>query len=177
MLQKILRSKILVAVLLLMLIFTVGVLGYKFISHYTWVDAFYMTVITITTVGYGTIGELDPVEKLFTSLLILSSIFIVGYAIKVISEYVLTENNIGGFKQKRAQKKINMLKNHVIVCGYGRNGKQAVLKLLAYGKPFVIVEVDEDLIEKHSGDATLLFVEGDATHDGTLFTAGIARAA
>ena len=82
--RKLLGSKLALALALLITIFLIGVLGYKIISDYTWVDAFYMTVITITTVGYGTLGNLSPGEKIFTSLLILSSIFIVGYAIALL---------------------------------------------------------------------------------------------
>ena len=74
------QSKIYVAVLLLLAVFIAGVFGYKFISDYTWIDAFYMTVITITTVGFGEVVPLDDVDKLFTSILILSSIFILAYA-------------------------------------------------------------------------------------------------
>ncbi len=151
-----------------------GVLGFRFFSEYTWVDSFYMTVITITTVGFGVLKPLSPEEKIFVSLLIISSIFIVGYAISVITEYILSKN-IGNLRQKKVQRKLDSMSNHIIVCGFGRNGKQAAQKLLAYKRPFVIIEKDEDVIERFSDDETL-FIMGNAIEDEVLLKAGIERA-
>ncbi|MFT4673952.1 MAG: voltage-gated potassium channel [Patiriisocius sp.] len=92
--KKVFHSKVYVAILLLLAVFMAGVFGYRFISEYSWIDAFYMTVISITTVGFGEVVSLDDVAKLFTSTLILSSIFILAYAISVITEYMLSKNNI-----------------------------------------------------------------------------------
>jgi voltage-gated potassium channel len=152
----------------------VGLFGFRFFSEYTWVDSFYMTVITITTVGYGVLKPLSPQEKIFVSLLIISSIFIVGYAISVITEYILSEN-IGNLREKKVQKKLESMHNHIIVCGFGRNGKQAAQKLLAYKRPFVIIERDEEVIDRFSDEQTL-FVLGNAIEDEILLKAGIERA-
>lgn len=160
--------------MLLLLVFTTGVVGFHFFSDYSWIDAFYMTVITVTTVGYGEVMPLSPQEKVFVSLLIISSIFIVGYAISVITEYILSKNT-GILRQKKVQKKLESMHNHIIVCGYGRNGKQAAQKLLAYNKPFVIIERDEEVIDRFS-DENMLFIMGDAIEDETLMKAGIERA-
>ncbi|MDC8004483.1 potassium channel protein [Aureisphaera galaxeae] len=170
------RSRILGALLLLLFVFLAGVLGFVIIYDFTWVDAIYMTIITITTVGFGEVHPLSPSEKIFTSILIVSSIFIVGYAIKEVSEYMLSKNNIGNLRKKRVQSKINSLQNHIIVCGYGRNGRQAAQKLQAYNKPYVVIEKDEDVIER-SLDDKVLFVHGNADEDETLYRAGIDRAA
>lgn len=173
--RKLFSSKLVLALFLLFVIFTVGVLGYKILSGYTWVDAFYMTVITITTVGYGTVTELSPGEKMFTSLLIISSIFIVGYALSVVSEYLLSKNNIGNFKRKRVEHKIDLLRGHVIVCGYGRNGMQAVHKLEAYKKDYVVIEMNEDIVNREQENGRL-FIEGNAVEDETLLRAGLEKA-
>jgi voltage-gated potassium channel len=167
-------SNIIWALALLVLVFFTGVFGFKFGYDYAWIDAIYMTVITITTVGFGELHPLSPAEKIFTSLLILSSIFIIGYAIKVISEYILSKNDIGNLRQKKVQKKIESLENHIIVCGYGRNGKQAAQKLKAYNKPFVVVEIDEEVIERFQEE--VLFVHGNADEDEILIKAGIEKA-
>jgi len=172
--KKILSTSILEALLLLVLVFFMGVLGFKFGYDYEWIDAVYMTVITITTVGFGELHPLSTSEKIFTSVLILSSIFIVGYSIKVISEYILSNNNIGNLRQKKVQKKINTLENHIVVCGYGRNGKQAVQKLQAYNQPFVVIEEDEEVIERFQDE--VLFVSGNAVDDDILMLAGIEKA-
>ncbi len=172
---KLFQTKLYTAMFLLILVFLIGIFGFRYFSDYTWIDAIYMTVITITTVGFGEVQPLDPFDKVFTSILILSSIFIVGYAISVITEYLLSKNNIGNLKQKRMEKKIAKLKNHIIVCGYGRNGKQAAHKLHAYKKPFVVVEKDEDTVERYANDE-YLFVLGNANEDEILKKAGVERA-
>ena len=172
--NKVLQSNLTGALVLLIVVFFLGVFGFRFFFDYEWIDAIYMTVITITTVGFGEVNPPSPIEKVFTSLLILSSIFIVGYAIKVISEYILSKNNIGNLRQKKVQKKINSLENHIIVCGYGRNGKQAVQKLMAYNYPFVVIEQDEEKVERFHED--ILFILGNASEDEVLERAGIQRA-
>ena len=158
------RSKVYTAVLLLAILLIIGVLGFRFMSHYSWVDALYMTVITITTVGFGEVQPLDDVSKIFTMFLILTSVVIVGYAITVITEYILSRNNIEELKQKKMQKKIDALSNHIIICGYGRNGKQAATKLLAYNKPFVIIEKNKDTIDKFQDDKMMFILAVSYTH-------------
>jgi voltage-gated potassium channel len=172
--KQLFSSKITVAILLLLLVFMTGVVGFHFFSDYSWIDAFYMTVITVTTVGYGEVMPLSPQEKVFVSLLIISSIFIVGYAISVITEYILSKN-IGILRQKRVQKKLESMHDHIIVCGYGRNGKQAAQKLLAYNRPFVIIEKDEEVIDRFA-DEHNLFILGNAIEDEILIKSGIERA-
>lgn len=173
--RRLFQTKIYTALLLLMLVFIIGITGYKLISHYSWVDAIYMTVITIATVGFREVRPLGPLEKLFTSGLILTSIFVMGYAITVITEYILSKNNIGNLRQKRVEKKIKKMHDHIIICGYGRNGQQAVHKLLAYKQPFVIIEMDEHVVDKHSNDS-ILFINGNANEDEVLKKAGIEKA-
>jgi len=87
---------------------------------------------------------------------------------------MLSKNNIGNLREKRIHKIIDSMKDHVIVCGYGRNGKQAVEKLIAYKKPFVIIEKDHDVVDKFGSAA--LFVEGNASDDEVLKEAGVNRA-
>ena len=172
---RIFKTKIYVAILLLITVLVIGVLGFKFISDYTWIDAIYMTVITVTTVGFGEVQPLDEFSKIFTVFLILTSVVIVGYAISIITEYILSKNNIEELKLKRMQKKIDSLRNHIIICGYGRNGKQAVKKLIAYEKPFVIIEKDKETVEKYQNE-DMPFINGNANEDEVLLQAGIDRA-
>lgn len=172
---RLFQSRLFVALMLLLLVFFIGVIGFRFFSEYSWIDAIYMTIITITTVGFKEVQPLTPAEKIFTSILILSSIFIMGYAIKVISELILSSNNIGNLRAKKIQKQIQQMENHIIVCGYGRNGKQAVQKLKAYNKAFVIIEMSEEVIEQHA-EERMHFVFGNASEDHVLEKAGIKRA-
>jgi voltage-gated potassium channel len=172
---KLFRSKIYTALILLLIVLCIGVLGYRFISDYSWIDAVYMTVITVTTVGFSEVNPLDTVSKIFTIFLILSSVVIVGYAISIITEYILSRNNFEDIKQRKMQKKIDAMSNHIIICGYGRNGKQAAKKLLAYKKPYVVIERNKEVIERFYED-DIPFVLGNANEDETLFQAGIEKA-
>lgn len=173
--RYLINSKVYGALALVFIVFLSGVLGFKYLSDYTWIDAIYMTVITVATVGYGEVRPLDPAEKMFTSVLILSSVFILGYAFSVITEHIFSKNNIGNLREKRVQKKVKTMKNHVVVCGYGRNGKQAIQKLMAYKQPFVIIELNEEIVDKYSEDH-LLFIHGNASEDEVLIKAGIRNA-
>ena len=174
-LLRLYRSKIYTAVMMLVLLLCIGVLGYRFISDFEWLDALYMTVITITTVGFAEVNPLDEQSKIFTIFLILASVVIVGYAISIITEFILNRNNIEDIKQRKMQKKIDAMTNHIIICGYGRNGKQAAKKLSDYGKPFVIIERNKETIEKFQDD-DIIFIEGNANEDEILLSAGIDKA-
>ena len=171
---KFFRSKIYVALLLVVVVLLFGVLGYRFISDYSWIDALYMTIITVTTVGFSEVRTIGPEGKIFTVLLILTSVFTVGFAISVVTEYILSRNSLQILKKKRVKKTIDNLSDHVVVCGFGRNGMQASERLKAYGKPFVIVEKDKEVIDKYEDE--VLFVEGDANDDDVLLNAGVERA-
>jgi voltage-gated potassium channel len=172
---RLFRTKIYKAVFLLVILITIGVFGYKILSNYNWLDAFYMTVITIATVGFGEVRPLNDESKIFTVFLILASIFILGYALSVITEFILSKNKLEELTQKKMQKKIDSLKNHIIICGYGRNGRQAAKKLMAYKKPFVVIEKDKELLDKFQDESTL-FVLGNASDDEVLLKAGLVRA-
>ncbi len=151
-----------------------GVFGYRIISNYDWVDAIYMTIITVTTVGFSEVRPLDTPSKIFTVFLIISSVFIFAFAISVITEYILSRNSLQLLKKKKVKSKISSLKSHVIICGFGRNGIQASERLKAYKKPFVVIEKDKEVIERFESDG--LFIEGDANDDEILMDAGIENA-
>jgi|TARA_B110000971_G_scaffold164417_1_gene168298 voltage-gated potassium channel len=172
---KLFKSKINTAISLLILLFFTGVFGFKLMSGYSWIDAVYMTVITVTTVGFGEVQPLDPQAKIFTVFLILTSVVIVGYAFKIITEYIISRNDISELKHKKMQKQIDSLSNHIIICGFGRNGKQAAKKLIMHKRSFVVIESNKELIEKHQND-TILFVWGNANEDEVLQLAGVDRA-
>lgn len=161
---------------MLFLIILVGTIGFVFIAEYGWINALYMTVITISTVGFKEVEPLDADAKIFTILLIITSITIFGYIVSVITDYIANNKFIEELKFKQVQKKIQKLDNHTIVCGFGRNGKQAMARLKSYDKGCVIVESDHDLIEEIENDGSMLYIRGDATSDEALLAAGIERA-
>lgn len=162
------------ALALLVMVLLFGVFGYRFLSDYTWIDAFYMTIITVTTVGFSEVRPLDAEAKIFTVVLIVTSVFIFAFAISVITEYILSRNALQLLKKKKVKNKISSLSSHVIICGFGRNGNQAAERLKAYNRPFVVIEKDREVIEKFEEE--ILFVEGDANEDDALIEAGIDRA-
>lgn len=169
------RSKIKIAVSLLFFMLLIGILGFKITMDLSWVDALYMTVITITTVGYREIGEPSPEAKLFTVFFILISVIVVGYAVSAITEYLLSSTSLADIRKKRKIKHLDAMENHIIVCGYGRNGKQAIQKLQDYKREFIIIEKDQQVID----DALLeeeYFLRGNANEDEVLISAGIERA-
>ncbi len=169
------RPKIYIALALLLVVIAIGVLGFRYFSNYTWVDALYMTVITMTTVGFGEVQPLDDNAKLFTIFLISTSVAIFAYSVSVITEYIVSKSDPKKVQYRKTQKMIHQLQHHIIIIGYGRNGKQAAAKLLAYDKPFIIIEKDATLIERYQSEE-LLFLKGNATEDEVLIEAGIKNA-
>ncbi len=151
-----------------------GILGYMLITGYSWIDALYMTVITVTTVGFSEVGPMDTQGKIFTVILIVASVFIFAFAISVITEYILGRNSLQLLKKKKTKNMINKLSKHVVVCGFGRNGMQAAARLKAYKRPFLVIEKDKEVIARYEKE--VIFVEGDANDDDVLIAAGIERA-
>ena len=174
--MNIFQSRLYKALLLFLLVMVIGVVGYMYLSDDTFVNALYMTVITITTVGFGEVHPLSDNEKLFTIFLILMSVVILGFVASIVTQYIASGELFENIKFKKVQKKIGQLKEHTIVCGYGRNGKQAVIKLKKYNKPLVIIENDESLVAEIEDD-NILCVKGNATRDEILIRAGINEAA
>lgn len=171
---RLFRSKFYLALFLMSTVLFMGVLGYRWLADYSWSEALYMTIITVTTVGFQEVRPLDTPTRLFTVILIICSVFIFAFAISVITEYILSRNSLQILKNKKVKQQIDRLENHVIVCGFGRNGSQAVKRLQAYKRPFVIIEKDREIIEKFEDE--YLFVEGDANEDEVLEEAGVHRA-
>ena len=169
------RSKIYKALILLLVLLTIGSLGYFIIEDYEFIDALYMTVITITTVGFREAHPLDFQGKIFTIILIFTSIGFYGYILSVITDYISNSNLMEEIKFKKVQQKINKLKNHAIVCGFGRNGKQAAARLRSHDKQIVVIENNSELIKEIEGEGYLC-VKGDATDDVILKVARITEA-
>ena len=176
MIKTVFKSRLYKAILYSVLILSIGVGGYLLLFNYSFIDALYMTIITITTIGFGEVHPFGTGEKIFTIGLILSSLFIFGYAVSSFSEYLISGQFFRQLKIKKVQKKIEKLKGHTIVCGFGRNGKQAISKLNSYNKDFVVVEKHEEVI-KQLDEKGILNIEGDATTDEALLKAGILNAA
>lgn len=174
--RSFIKSKIYKALLLLFGIILFGTLGFMLLADYGFVDALYMTVITVSTVGFKEVQPLDLDAKIFTIIMIITSVSIFGYIISVITDYISNNKLMEELKYKKVQKSIDKLEGHTIVCGYGRNGQQAVSRLRRYKKDCVLIENNPELISGIELEGDILFVKGDATDDEALINAGIKRA-
>jgi voltage-gated potassium channel len=150
-----------------------GSAGYMFIEGWNCLDSLYMTIITIASVGYKEIHDLSPNGRIFTIILIISGVGSVTYALTTIAKIVVEGEIQEIFGRKRLEKKIKELKNHYIVCGYGRMGRIICRELKEKDLKFVIIEKEPDTFE--SGEETLV-LKGDATKDENLKEAGIEKA-
>ncbi len=172
---NILFNKIIYAILIIFIIITLGTLGYIFIEHYAFIDALYMTVITVGTVGFREVEPLSFYGKIFTIILIILSLGILAYSLSLITSYFVEGELQILYRNYKTKSGVKKMKNHVIICGYGRNGKQAALRLIAHKQPFVVIDNNHEIVVKY-GLKNIIFVEGDATLDEVLIDAGIHHA-
>ena len=168
--------KLYIAAGLIIILLMTGVAGYMSIENHSLLDAFFMTVNTVATVGYKEINNLSDAGKIFTTLLIFFSFGTFAYAVSVITRYIIEGEFQTYFKHYRVNKEVQKLENHIIVCGYGRNGRQACDQLRSQNEGFVAVEMNPEIIAAMRDAGNVLFIEGDATRDETLKEAGIANA-
>jgi voltage-gated potassium channel len=158
---------------MLALVIIAGTLGYRFIENWSWGDSFFMTIITVSTVGYGTIGgELSQEGMIFTSALIIVSFGTFAYAITTITSYIVSGDYKRFLQYRKLVKQIEHLHDHLVICGYGRVGRHAAKQLSASGERYVVIEKFPTDV---AGD-DIPVIEGDATSDDVLKTAGISRA-
>ncbi len=169
------------AALLLVLVHVAGTVGYKLIggSDTTWLDGFYMTFITVATIGYGEVIDLtkSPGGRVFTMVIAFVGIGTMTYMFSVVTAFILESDLNTALRRKRMQKQLDKLSGHYIVCGIGRVGANVADELRKTGRTFVVIESDrstlDHYLEQHD-DA--LYVHGDAADDDCLHAAGVARA-
>ncbi len=169
------RREVIIAGLLLLLVIAIGVVGYMSIDEFSFIDALYMTVITISTVGFGEVNELTQSGKLFTSALILASLVILGYFISILTQKLVHSQLSFFYAINNKRNRLKRMENHIIVAGYGRNGKQVVNELLIIGLKLVVIDDNHDIVINNMG-RPVRFIEGDATNDDVLIKAGIKTA-
>ncbi|MGE4317979.1 MAG: TrkA family potassium uptake protein [Deferribacterales bacterium] len=152
----------------------IGVFGYVHIEHASILDSVYMTVITITTVGFGEVFPLSDNGKIFTIFMILMGTGTVAYTATQFIDYVVTGDLTNMFGRRKMQHTIDSMNNHFILCGFGRMGRIIAEILRDNQVPFIIVDPEERKSE--AADEKYVFVTGDATHDMVLKRAGVDRA-
>lgn len=153
---------------------SIGTVGYMLIEEWDFVDAFYMTIITVSTVGFGEVAELTVEGKLFTAFLIISSFGSFAYAITSITTFVVGGQYRKHLREYKMTQQLKSMRDHVIICGYGRVGSQVASDLRSNGIQYVILEKNEDLIAHQDDDSN--FLAGDSTDDEILKKASIGSA-
>lgn len=164
-----------VALFCLFTLIAIGVLGYCRLEGWPPMESLYMTVITLTTVGYGEVHPLSQPGRVFTIGLIMVGVFLVTWVAASLVSLIVSEELHVSMRMKRMQRDIAKLTNHFIVCGHGRMGRQACQDFRQAGVPFVVVDNNPEEIARLS-ECDTLYVHGDATEDNVLRTAGIERA-
>ena len=169
------RTRLILVALALAITFAVGTVGFVMIDDYPPFDAFYMTLITVLTVGYSEIHPLSFPGRVFNSVLLLFGVTVIllatGFLVQTLIELELNQF----FGKRRNKNMIDKLKGHYIVCGYGRVGRGAVAELIAAKASFVVIDNNEERVER-AMQAGLLAVVADASRDETLRDVGISRA-
>lgn len=163
--------------LLILVINMVGVCGFMLIEKLNFLDALYMTIITITTIGYGEVRPVTPEGRIFTIIFIITSFGAFSYAFAALTQYMVSGELRLFFKNRKLMQALNKMNNHVIICGLGRNGQQSANTLRSHGVPFVAIDYREENINDYLEDnPDLVYIKGDATQDELLIKAGIDRA-
>jgi voltage-gated potassium channel len=169
------RRRLLRIAVAIALTLVVGTIGFTVVEHWPLFDSFYMTLITITTVGYQEVHALSRAGRIFNSFLIFFGVTVMFFAIGGMTQIIIELELNQYFGKRRIRTMIENLGKHYIVCGYGRVGRGAASALRSAGVPFVIIDKDDDKVERAIHDG-MLGVLADANSDDTLRDAGIMRA-
>jgi voltage-gated potassium channel len=154
----------------------IGTVGYYLLEGWSLLDALYMTIISMTTVGYGETRELTQVGRVFTIFLLIISIGTAGYAISALATFIVEGELRHIIRGRRMDKRISNLENHIILCGGGRTGRHIAEEFHKTLTPFVVVERDERVLQQLWQLGDILALQADATQDEALILAGIERA-
>lgn len=157
------------------LLIAFGTLGYMITQGFRPIDALFMTVITLTTVGYGEVRPLDDTGRLFTIVLIMMGAGFVAYNLAYFTQLLLDGDLLELYRRRRVRKKLEQLNDHYIVCGYGQMGQVVARELLKHDIPLVVIENDENAIIRLQEKA-ILHLAGDATEEENLLAVGVDRA-
>lgn len=171
---NLIHRKFVFVFILLVSILLFGTFGYMIIEDMRFIDALYMTVITLATVGFKEVKELDENGKIFTIILILTGFGVFTYTLTVGAKILIEGEIKEVFKKRKMRKKVENISRHYVICGYGRMGSIIVKELKANNIPVVIIEKNKANLPE---EEDIIYVEGDATHDEVLKSSGIEKAA
>jgi voltage-gated potassium channel len=161
---------------LLLLLTAIGTVGLRIIEGADWIDCLFMTVITLTTVGYSETVPLHPAGKIFIIVFLVVGLSVFTYSAFQLGQWIVSAQMRSILERRRMEKAINNLHDHYIVCGTGRMGETIARYLHERKKPFVVIDSREDRLKEVCEARGWLYLHGDATDDNVLKTAGIDRA-
>jgi voltage-gated potassium channel len=178
--MKQIKQRLYVLLLSIIIVILIGSVGYYIIhaGRYKFIDCAFMTVISLTSVGYGEIVPVtgNPTAQIFTMLLITVGMGIILYCISTLTAILIEGELTGLLRKNKMEKMIHKLHNHYIVCGCGETGRPLLMELVHNHEPVVLLEADAEKINHLHDIQNLLYVVGDATDDNNLIAAGIERA-
>jgi voltage-gated potassium channel len=169
-------KRVYVFLALISVIVSVGTFGFMFIEKWTFLDALYMTIVTTSTVGFREIHELSSEGKIFTIFLIITSFGTFAFAISSITKYIMGGDYKINLKEYRTNKIMRKMENHVVICGFGRVGKQVAEDLISKNTPVLIIDNNDDEVANYHHQKDYVFLVGDSTSDEILANAKIATA-
>jgi voltage-gated potassium channel len=141
-------QKFVLTIILIVLVIFGGTVGYQIIEGWSFIEALYMTIITISTVGFKEVGQLSNAGRIFTIFLILGGIIVITSGISLIFSSII-EGTFGEIiRRQRMEKKLAKIKNHFIICGFGAVGEDVVNEFIRENKPFVLIEKDKNVLNK-----------------------------
>jgi len=169
-----LKRQIIIPIIVIIGVISFGTIGYAVIEGWNFFDSLYMTITTLTTVGYGEVHSLSNAGRAFTIVLILFGVGAMLYALGVAARVIFEGEIREILGRKKLNKKIENIENHYIICGYGRMGKIICREMMQNNASFVVIEKTPGIL--NSIDKDILVIEGDATQDSVLKIAGVERA-
>lgn len=165
------------AFLLFFVMMAIGIAGYMTLEGFTLIESFFMTIITMSTVGFEEVHELSDSGMVFTVLLIFLSFGVFAYLITAFTQMLVSGEFYAYFQNYTMRKKMKKMKSHVIVCGCGRNGRQAVTDLLEHNERVIVIERKRDRAQPENFNPNrFIWIEGDATQDEILEKAKVEEA-
>lgn len=168
-------NRLVLAFFSFLMLILIGTLGYHWLEEMDMVDSLYMTVITISTVGFGEVRELSHLGRMFTIGLILGGGIIVAYSLSASAEFLMSGEWRRILERRRHSRMLSDLSDHVIVCGFGRVGRRVSIELKQEDVPFIIVDTDAERVE-HAWELGYVAVVGNAANEQMLHEAGIEKA-
>lgn len=170
-----LPKKLVFPIIALAILFCTGIIGYIIIEKWSLLTAIYMTIITLTTVGYGDLGMSDA-GRTFTVIFIIVGISIFAYGLSSMVAFIIEGELSDALRRKKMENAISKLRNHYIICGAGDTGIHIIKEFAQMKTNFVVIEQDSERIQHLLETHEFLYIEGDSTNDETLLKAGIDKA-